>query len=115
MTSGGAPVGQNEKDYAEHREAVVGRIAALLARGVGNLMDLLPECDGADPRLVAELLEEMSRNGVSDEVHTAAIFREADSTLPWKMPAADPELAQWWFTLSTIDWLAERINVFVHA
>jgi len=40
----------------------------------------------------------------------AATFREAASDLPWKMPAADPMLGQWWFTLSTIDSLTSRIK-----
>lgn len=86
------------------------RLSALHTRGAVHLMDALPECDGADPRLVAELLEEFLRDGIPPQAQTAATFREADSTLPWKMPAADPDLAQWWFTLSSIDWLAERVR-----
>lgn len=107
--TGAESTGQEEQD-AEHRRAVSARVASVIARGATSLMEILPESDGADPRLVAELIEHLSGNGISTVGQTAASFREADSTLPWKMPAADPDLAQWWFTLSTIDWLAERIR-----
>jgi dGTPase len=110
MAAGATLMGQGDNQQADHREAVRTRIAALLRRGVVNLMDILPESEGADPRLVAELMADLVGQGVSVQAPTAASFREADTTLPWKMPAADPDVAQWWFTLSSIDWLAERVR-----
>lgn len=93
-----------------HRQLVRALVSASVLRGKTALMDVLNECDGADPRLVAELLTTCLAGGAVAVGQTAASFREADSNLPWKMPAADPHLAQWWFTLASIDWLSERIR-----
>lgn len=105
-----ATLGKTNEEL-EHEDRVRSRVFAAVSEGKTQLMTILPYCEGADPRLVVSLLSAMQADGaLLRGAPDAASFREAASNLPWKMPAADPILGQWWFTLSTIDWLTSRIN-----
>jgi len=104
-------INKQKDDELEHEDRVRNRVVAAISEGRSQLMAVLPFCDGADPRLVAQLLGEHIKGGASVVGSPdAATFREAASDLPWKMPAADPMLGQWWFTLGTIDALTNRIR-----
>ena len=51
---------RNSEDL-EHEDRVRSRVVAALSEGKSQLMAVLPFCDGADPRLVAQLLGELTK------------------------------------------------------
>jgi dGTPase len=78
-------------------------------------MDVLRQCEGADPRIVHEIYKELKANQSSEADRQESIprsiehFRSLSSFSSWRLPAADPSKAQWWFTLDTVDWLTETV------
>src|SRR4051812_27946015 len=80
-------------------------IRAAQERGAKTFYEILEACEGADPRLVARVLD-----GANDPLPPApAVARRETSELAALFPAADPVACQWWFTLDTIERLANRV------
>jgi dGTPase len=80
-------------------------IRAAKERGASTFYEVLESCEGADPRLVARVF-----GAASDPPPSApAVARRETSELAALFPAADPVACQWWFTLDTIERLANRV------
>jgi dGTPase len=99
--AGGVVIGE-----AEFEEEIKRAIHAAHDRGARELHDILPFCEGADPRVVARVLGEL---GHEERSVSAGVARQGTSELSALFPAADPICCQWWFTVDTIERLATRM------
>ena len=88
-----------------------------LATGSRTFEEVLNALGAPDPRLVKELFEQIRNEPefgtiVSNREKLRANrtrARRLTSTLPLKLPAADPVRCQWWFTLDSVDSLAKLV------
>jgi dGTPase len=104
---------------SSHREEVLRAVQRAISRGITNYTEILTILGGADPVLVKELLEEVlskrakSIENISVSVinkHTQTLHaRRLSAHLPLSLPAPNPMLSQWWFTLDTVCKLAVRV------
>jgi len=102
--------GHNDDEYKREVSEAVTRG---LASGHDEFAALVERCDGADPGMVDEARNKLAsqppepsgkdRPG-SDPRATA---RRLAANLPCLLPAPDPISSQWWFTLDTVETLAE--------
>jgi len=80
-----------------------------LAAGLAG-RELLSALMGADPRLVDKLLNELAFRAEAEpaqrERHDAA--RRYAAEMPLGLPAADPMMSQWWFTLDAVESISAR-------
>lgn len=98
-----------EKYYAEVRAT----IERVIREGKNTLQEVLPHTVGADIRLVKKILDEL----LKEEQHAykksiLSVRSEARSKtayLPLNLPAPNPHLSQWWFTLDSIELLATKV------
>src|ERR1700722_563063 len=98
-----------DDEEAEYKNAVIQVIQAAVRAGYRDLNDILRQCEGADPVLVAELLKSKPTGGVSPT--TGANSYESLSPLSRKLPAPDPFRSQWWFSSSGISHLLNIVAV----
>jgi dGTPase len=87
-----------------HRLAVLHRVETALNEGHTDFNRILPQCEGADPALVAECIKQVggrrdTATSTTASVHVRELFV--------RLPAPDPSRSQWWFTGETVDQLAK--------
>src|SRR5690242_1819836 len=90
-----------------HEVEVRDRIARALDSGCASFIELLERTDGADPRLVDQLLKSFGSapfSGSPMGVNGPAVR----STLLERFPAPDPALGQWLYTPDTQERLVQR-------
>lgn len=78
-------------------------IRSAIGQGARDLQTILTQCDGADPRLVATLINELGH-----PVERAEAPSSPSGDVYLALPAGDPFRSQWWFTGDTISSLATR-------
>jgi dGTPase len=91
---------------AELDHEVAAAIRAARARGARSFYEVLASCEGADPRTVRRLFDESSTEQSSTG---PSVARRETNELAALFPAADPVGCQWWYTLDSIEALAERV------
>jgi dGTPase len=87
------------------RRDVASAVLAAKERGALTFYEVLEACEGADPTLVASTFATTQGPNVS----VPAVTRRETSELAALFPAADPVGCQWWYTLDTIERLANRV------
>jgi dGTPase len=107
--------GQTAIDDLQHGSEVKDAIRRSLAAGNRTFEEVLIALGAPDPRLLKALYEEVIAEPafgtiVSDREQLRAHgtrARRLTSTLPLRLPAADPVRCQWWFTLDSVVFLAK--------
>ena len=85
----------------------VGRaVKAARDRGARSFHEVLQACEGAPPAMVDQVLRRLSDQPISEP----AVERRETSELAALFPAADPLAYQWWYTIDTIEGLANRVH-----
>jgi dGTPase len=97
------------EDY-KYRQTVQDRVQAAIRAGRVQLTDVLRECEGADPVLVASILESIFGDQRSPCLVTATPPQESLSTFSRQLPAPDPFRSQWWFSSAGISHLLSIID-----
>ena len=102
-----------------HRDEVLRAIQRAMSRGITNYDDILSALGGADPTLVRDLFDqiELMQKGPATANPMITGLKEAkpsharrlSANLPLSLPAPNPIVSQWWFTLDTVSSLAERV------
>ncbi|HSS78236.1 MAG TPA: hypothetical protein VLV54_16015, partial [Thermoanaerobaculia bacterium] len=94
----------------EYQTMVRARVQEAIDGGATSFLSILAETDGADPRLVRQILDE---NGYKDRIPAAPL---PPQSLSWDasafqeaLPASDPALGQWWYTSDTLERLARHV------
>lgn len=87
-----------------HRAAVRNRVLSAIALGALSFHDILVQCEGADPNLVAELITEVKQTALPSLPHQPKFSKEVFI----RLPASDPFRSQWWFTGDAVDYLSSR-------
>lgn len=72
---------------------------------IQTLDELLPLCEGAQPKDVAKFLEEVK----SEHYQSTQISLDYKNKFYFYLPAANPLFYQWWYTLSSQEKLAQKI------
>lgn len=102
---------------AEYKEEVRRAVYRALAVGYTTFEEIMAYVGAPDPRLLKEVFDEIKKKGtfpdtrkLSDELKAKGLYaRRLSAELPLKLPAADPMRSQWWFTLDSVNYLAERV------
>ncbi|MCL2913018.1 dNTP triphosphohydrolase [Shewanella corallii] len=81
------------------------KIISLLQRGIDTFEEVLPLCDGAQPKDVYKTFNNLIKNDVS----ISPISPEYKTKFFFKLPAANPLFFQWWYTLESQETMACRI------
>jgi dGTPase len=97
---------------AKYQEAVRSRIQAALRAGYIELNDVLRECEGADPALVASILKQLTRGKPKPSSQTSSLYDALDS-LSLQLPAPDPSRSQWWFSSAGLAYLSGIVETRV--
>src|SRR5271154_6049832 len=87
-----------------HRLAVERAIEIASARS-SDFHEVLLQCEGADPVLVAKILEEGKHGTLLTAASPPATHTQE---LLVRLPAPDAFRSQWWFTGETVAYLAKR-------
>ncbi len=102
----------------EHKREVRFSVERAIANGCFTFDEILKYCAGPDPDLVKEIVEDVMPNDVKiDQLknqnlkinHNRLIARRLSANLPLELPAANPLMSQWWFTLDSISSLSDRV------
>jgi dGTPase len=107
---------------ALHTDEVFRAIQRAISRGRLTYNEILSTLGGADPALVRRLLDEINRKKRESQTHSTTQkenknihplqARRLSANLPLDLPAPNPIISQWWFTLDTVCKLADRIGDF---
>ncbi|MFB2652671.1 dGTP triphosphohydrolase [Shewanella seohaensis] len=81
------------------------KIRSLLQRGLTNFEEVLPLCDGAQPKDVARVFNHLKESNVN----ILPISLDYKTKFFFKLPAANPRLFQWWYTLESQESMASRL------
>ena len=101
----------------QYQSEVKEAIRRSLAAGSRTFEEVLIVLGAPDPRLVKALYEQVRAepgfgaiDSDSEKLRTNGTrARRLTSTLPLRLPAADPVRCQWWFTLDSVDSLAKLV------
>lgn len=103
-------------DEVQHRNEVYFAIERAIASGCLSYDEVLIAVGGADPHLVMELYNQIkSTNQETYHLNDKniklkkLIARRLSANLPLKLPAPNPMMSQWWFTLDSVSSLSERV------
>lgn len=108
----------NDLDEPNYREQLNKAVQRAIELGAGDLREVCALCQGANPTNVEQLLREAElldatgaklRDKKTTAREKAAKARAIAANYLSSIPAANPEISQWWFTLSGIEKLAEQI------
>jgi dGTPase len=94
---------------AKHEKAVRERVQAAQRAGYSELNDVLRQCEGADPVLVAGLLK-TATVPIAPRPIGGTRTSESLSALSPRLPAPDPSRSQWWFSSSGISSLLDAVE-----
>lgn len=97
-----------------HRREVSQAIERAFAQGLQTYDEILATLGGADPSLVRNLYDELKArqkpSATSLNLKANALeARRLTASLPLSLPAPNPMISQWWFTLNTVVQLSERV------
>nr|WP_279077496.1 dNTP triphosphohydrolase [Hafnia alvei] len=81
------------------------KIKNLLKRGLRNFDEILPLCDGAQPKDAFRIFNELKETNVG----SATNLLDYKSRFFFKLPAANPKFFQWWYTLESQELMTTRI------
>ncbi|MEC6906212.1 dNTP triphosphohydrolase [Photobacterium piscicola] len=81
------------------------KITNLLQRGLTSFEDILPLCDGAQPKDVDRLFKELKDLNF-DVLQTSADYK---TKFFFMLPAANPLFFQWWYTLESQELMASKL------
>ncbi|ENZ8140777.1 TPA: dGTP triphosphohydrolase [Klebsiella aerogenes] len=81
------------------------KIKNLLRRGVSNFDEILPLCEGAQPKDTFRIFNELKETNLGNSSSTL----DYKSKFFFKLPAANPKFFQWWYTLESQELMATRI------
>lgn len=93
-------------------------IERIFATGQLTYDEVLKELGGADPALVEKLYEKVKstsrkvsppREQEQEDKHRQLTARRLSANLPLVLPAANPMMSQWWFSLDTVSSLSKRV------
>lgn len=85
------------------------RIKRAVRDGNATFLDILARLDGADPRLVRQIVDEEEIRARPDEFPSLSEgLSSTRSRLLQSMPVPDPALGQWWYTPETQERLVRR-------
>lgn len=93
---------------SQYEEEVRKRIIRACKSGKDGFQDVLLQAEGADPRLVGKILNEVQSDTPGSTVQTQDLA-SIRSQIFNDLPASDPALGQWWYTPETQEELAQRI------
>ncbi len=102
---------------SEYEEEVSRAVYRALAVGYTTFEEILVTVGSPDPRLLKKVFDEITKKGpfpdaqkLSGDLKAKGLHaRRLSAELPLKLPAADPMRSQWWFTLDSVMYLAERV------
>lgn len=102
---------------SEYKEEVRRAVYTALAVGYTTFEEIMVTVGSPDPRLLKEVFDEITKKGsflypqkLSSDLQTKGLHaRRLSAELPLRLPSADPMRSQWWFTLDSVVYLAERI------
>lgn len=103
LTEGWAEMSTGE----EYLERIRDIVRAAVAEGRLSLAEVLERCDGAQPDDVAKILREVAPGASPTRFRHE--FRTKISEFFHRLPAPNPELAQWWFNVDTVECVTERM------
>ena len=67
-------------------------VESLLNNGTNGFMEILIHCEGADPRVINQIIKELGKSTKNPQKNSFSnVYSNVD------LPAADPSLSQWWF------------------
>ncbi|WP_425670834.1 dGTP triphosphohydrolase [Vibrio owensii] len=72
---------------------------------IQKLDDLLPLCEGAQPKDLTRLLEEIESEGFQG----GQVSLDYKNKFFFNLPAANPQYYQWWYTLSSQETLVQKV------
>ncbi len=109
-------------EQEHHRREVRAAIERALATGLSSYDEVLRHLGGAEPRLVKEVFDEV-QSGPKDLGPASGHGLKADplnarrlsARLPLRLPAPNPMMSQWWFTLETVASLSDRVWALAEA
>ena len=95
--------------FKVYKEKVKQVVLESLAKGLYTFDEILPNCEGAHPEIVSEVLQEISLSTENHELSRHR-FRTLVSEFFHKLPAPNPELSQWWFNIDTVEVICTKIS-----
>ncbi|WP_449507375.1 dGTP triphosphohydrolase [Enterobacter ludwigii] len=81
------------------------KIKNLLKRGLKNFDDILPLCDGAQPKDIFRIFNELK----DTDFRGSTTSLDYKSKFFFKLPAANPKFFQWWYTLESQELMTTRL------
>lgn len=81
------------------------KIKKILQRGLTSFEEVLPLCDGAQPKDVLRIHNEL----INFKVDTLSASLDYKNKFFFKLPAANPKFFQWWYTLESQESMASRL------
>lgn len=81
------------------------KIKNLLKRGLKNFDDILPLCDGAQPKDIFRIFSELK----DTDFRGSTTSLDYKSKFFFKLPAANPKFFQWWYTLESQELMTTRL------
>ncbi len=123
-------IAESKVNIAQHREAIKQIIRQAIQSGRTELRDILPLCEGAVQAIVGELMasiidtkkkssanlpggagprQSLSSPPFDNIAPDRHHFRSAMADFYCELPAPNPESAQWWFDLNTVEKLVWAI------
>ncbi len=95
-----------------YQQEVRARIIRAQEDGFSGFLDILARVEGADPRLVRSLMDDIATSQPTVVPNRWQALSTIRSSLLDRLPASDPALGQWWYTPETQEQLARRILDF---
>ena len=84
------------------------KIKILVQNGVVEFQEILQNCEGADPRMVNEIVNSLNLDDVKKNVQD--IHPNYELIGNKYLPAPDVNYSQWWFEESTIKSIHEKVH-----
>lgn len=81
------------------------KIKRLLQRGITSFEEVLPLCDGAQPKDVDRIFKNLK----DSTIEVSSISLDYKTKFFFKLPAANPRLFQWWYTLESQESMTCRL------
>ena len=96
-----------EIEYEQHvRECV----RAALTSGASDLNEVLQETQGADPVLVAKLIDAERAKATVVHIGGSFITQDDTSSISYRLPAPDPSRSQWWFSTRGLSYISTIVR-----